>query len=1583
MNTEEEPLKRKPRHVSGPLASPILQRGLLKNWRRTFYNNVDLRIRKIKEEKSPKMQRRLCRYLNYWVDDRRDVFMNLRKQLILLGDINNLWAENQNCVMEKLRLSINDICQRKENKNNKDIRNKRKDIEDFCEDKEERLQDLSKYVTEEKCTDYNKWLNEKKNYFVKKKWINEQKITYDENLEISKNCTLNDMNTFVSSLECSEISKKENDSCDSKTSKSCNQSEHLTPIISSDNKSDYSLIKTTIAVKPKATNNLSTPTISPKTKTITKITPNTPIKSTTPTEGSTQKLTSTIVSIHSDPNLPKPEALKASNSGFSQRGMSPIPTTRSTPKLASTTMSTHLDTSLATSPPQIESISGYPQTDVSQATPTQGSTPKLTSTNVSIHLDTSLPKPAALKASISESSETDVSQATPTQGSTPKLTLNNVSIHLDTSLPKPAALKASISESSETDVSPATPTPGFNITLPSIDIPTNNHTTIEEPRTNSTSSSNTTLNLLSNSSTSVNVNSTQPETMFITTVSSENSSIPTHTIAHPNISANLSITENTNANTSSNLSTLTFTNSSISAVKSTTSKTILTPETKPQTKNMPPHAAKLTYATESVLSASINTTKTTSNTMKYNSTFNIDKCTLESCMNNSLTSTNTYLNENHTNNDTLNITSNGIPATPPLIVQNGTTNVPSNNCNNSICKSAFPSLIVFPVCASLLLIIFLFVILYKYNPIRLLPSGKGSKKKKKQIKRKNEEGLTNLMTMPLNIPYELLESNIQPNNACKRTNNSLCKIVFEDDLNNALTEKSEENQINIKTKSDNTLTREQLKWKIILETHMMAIDECKKEEWEKSRSIFFEICLEELKKEGIYLDVTIEMEKKDNITIMLEKKKFLWEQYTKGYGMILEKWKKDKWFENLKREWKAEEDNYTEIIKEERIIKSTENELNNPYLERQKIIWMNWVKKHRKWLYDSNDQKWFNELLEKYKIEEEEKNNIEEVDSEEGNIIIEREIKSDKDAKKNNLKLKLWIEIHMVALEEYKKEERMINKNEFLKTYIEELKNTMNPEEILEIEKEIRENIMLENKEEELNKLKRENWFIELKLDWNNHEKKYMEELCKKNLPENSEERIKNSMLYEQKIIWKKYWEKTKKRWIENENMEKWLIKMIEENKNKDENEVKIKEIIDKREEYEEEINMSKKGGKVKEKKMKDEEGQIKNKKRSITLKKKPKRKTMIEIHMIIMEDCKQKEWELKREKFLEICLNEWKRNESSYRNIIGTKSIMYTEESSIIALNIQKMFSKNLMERHKKMLEKWRTEEWFKRLMEEWKKEENIYIETIDRKKFTEGIDNIMNNIALGKKSEIWNQWIKKQRRLFTQHDKEILFNKLLDEYNEEEDKYEENEEQTKEKKINIDKMKEDLKIVNIKDEVGENMDKINLISKLWIEIHMMILDQRIKEEIGYMKKEFLKPYIKRKKEFEELSEHGITKKEINDEEKEGIINDMIEKKKDQWECWKREEWFQELKLNWYKTVHINDIEESKILGDTKGVINDFIFERQVFDRQWIEKQRKFLKKWNKRRLKKSTKNRYKDDQIEEENEENILEDSWEVTIL
>ncbi|CRG85249.1 surface-associated interspersed protein (SURFIN), partial [Plasmodium relictum] len=668
-------------------------------------------------------------------------------------------------------------------------------------------------------------------------------------------------------------------------------------------------------------------------------------------------------------------------------------------------------------------------------------------------------------------------------------------------------------------------------------------------------------------------------------------------------------------------------------------------------------------------------------------------------------------------------------------------------------------------------------------------------------------------------------------------------------------------------------------------------------------------------------------------------------------------------------------------------------------------IWKKWIQKQNK-LHTFDDEELLKQLLVEYETEEEMKKNMETIDREKIRIDIEKKDKAFKDSNKNELISRLRIEIHMMVLDECKKEEWIRNKKEFFKICIGELKlqDNSDEKELLEVEEEIMKSITLKEKKKELEKFKKEKCFIELKQEWMNNEKKYIEEVNKENLLGNNEERVENPMLQKQKIIWKKHWEEMheklkkiiwKKHWeemhekLKNENKNESFIKFMDEynkkviKKEADEINVVEKNIkedeIEKEKKKEEYIQLEKK----EETKMKHMERKVEEvRKRSnyMTLRKKPKRKTIIEIHMVIMQDCKQEEWELNRVEFLEICLNEWLKCEDLTEDVMDKEVMMKGEKECIdVSLEKQKMLSKKWIERQRKMLEKWKKEEWFKNLKEEWKREENMYTETKDKLEFMDKQDKIESNPTLEKKKEIWKQWLQRQRKVFIDYYKERWFTESLEEYEKEQHEFikEKKEESIEEKKNNSEKKKRESGI--IKEEVDKKVEKERLISNMCAEIHMMVLDQCKKEEIEFMTNEFLKSYIEQKKEHEVSCEQEMENKKVDEIEKEREMNIMIEKKKEKWECWKKEEWFQELKLNWKKEmIHMKETTDNI----REEVVNPML-KTQVIEKQWQEKQRNILKKRNKQNVHERSMKKNKDEEaIEEENDEGDLK-KWDITIL
>lgn len=190
-------------------------------------------------------------------------------------------------------------------------------------------------------------------------------------------------------------------------------------------------------------------------------------------------------------------------------------------------------------------------------------------------------------------------------------------------------------------------------------------------------------------------------------------------------------------------------------------------------------------------------------------------------------------------------------------------------------------------------------------------------------------------------------------------------------------------------------------WIQVIKLHLHLIDECKKEEWEKNKYDFLEICIQEY----------IKNENKDNNSrnfledeIFSMDKNTMWDTFIEAHRYILEKWKREEWFHNLKNEWNVEVLNY---------LNSSENKNDEKsicMIEKEKNIFRKWINKNKEELNDCYED--------------------------EKNPFLEEDIK----IKKKNYKLIAWIQIHMMILERLKEDECISNKHLFIDVCIELIK---------------------------------------------------------------------------------------------------------------------------------------------------------------------------------------------------------------------------------------------------------------------------------------------------------------------------------------------------------------------------------------------------------------------------------------------------------------------------------------------------------------------------------------------------------------
>ncbi|SBT56742.1 STP1 protein [Plasmodium ovale wallikeri] len=229
--------------------------------------------------------------------------------------------------------------------------------------------------------------------------------------------------------------------------------------------------------------------------------------------------------------------------------------------------------------------------------------------------------------------------------------------------------------------------------------------------------------------------------------------------------------------------------------------------------------------------------------------------------------------------------------------------------------------------------------------------------------------------------------------------------------------------------------------------------------------------------------------------------------------------------------------------------------------------------------------------------------------------------------------------------------------------------------------------------------------------------------------------------------------------------------------------------------------------------------------KQKIQKKKKENKKTLIEVHMEVLEEYKSDEWELHKGDFLEICLRGFINDESHlYSNFPNSKlTINSINEKTIEDIQKQEILWNNWIENHRNILEQWKKEEWFHILKNKWRNEEQMYKEKND--KLQENMLNEQETYSVVIQKEIWKQWISKQATLIDMFNKKDWFKSMVYAQNKEKNNY-----HIKEYNNISLTSKTELKNEKSNHEYCRSKD---IIQKLMVQIHMMVLEECIKEDI------------------------------------------------------------------------------------------------------------------------------------------------------
>ncbi|KYO03767.1 surface-associated interspersed protein 1.2 (SURFIN 1.2) [Plasmodium gaboni] len=351
-------------------------------------------------------------------------------------------------------------------------------------------------------------------------------------------------------------------------------------------------------------------------------------------------------------------------------------------------------------------------------------------------------------------------------------------------------------------------------------------------------------------------------------------------------------------------------------------------------------------------------------------------------------------------------------------------------------------------------------------------------------------------------------------NIFNNNNNTFNNQFSEDPINQNKEDINRNNdQINI------MFNQHKNEWIQVIKLHLDLIDECKKEEWEKNKYDFLDICIEEY----------IKNENKDNSRNILEdeifsmNKNIMWDTFIETHRYILEKWKREEWFHNLKKEWEEEILNYLNSSENRNDASNKNcNESNTNFMiEKEKIAFRKWINKHTEELKDCYED--------------------------EKNPFLEVEINKKK--KKKNYKLIAWIQIHMMILERFKEDEFLRTKELFIDICIEGIKKGYlykNNDIIIQMLYKLKSDIYnsceyLLSQQKDDKKKEKEEWYKKLKKYWMDKGSTHFNFLRQKDNYETILDIIKQSMLIVYNNMFIKNYDDQNFQWIDEDNEKDWL----------------------------------------------------------------------------------------------------------------------------------------------------------------------------------------------------------------------------------------------------------------------------------------------------------------------------------------------------------------------------------------------------------------------------------------------------------
>ncbi|SBT85875.1 STP1 protein [Plasmodium malariae] len=168
-------------------------------------------------------------------------------------------------------------------------------------------------------------------------------------------------------------------------------------------------------------------------------------------------------------------------------------------------------------------------------------------------------------------------------------------------------------------------------------------------------------------------------------------------------------------------------------------------------------------------------------------------------------------------------------------------------------------------------------------------------------------------------------------------------------------------------------------------------------------------------------------------------------------------------------------------------------------------------------------------------------------------------------------------------------------------------------------------------------------------------------------------------------------------------------------------------------------------------------------KKVNLSKQKKDRSKIIIEVHMEVLEEYRNENWENRKDEFLEICIDEFTKEDNITYPNLKDDDLIIENVKCISDIKKQNILWNKWIQRHRNLSQNLKKDDWFNNLKDEWKREV-AYIQEMEeiKKKSSNETQKVS---FLEREKDIWRQWISKKGIIIQQYFDQYWNNGLAEE--------------------------------------------------------------------------------------------------------------------------------------------------------------------------------------------------------------------------